>query len=186
VREFEHLFFAQELYIEPYHSINWPRQRNNVATVDLYTPHPFILDVMFKALSTYEHYLLPYVPGLSYLRKAGMKRAYDLVVMDDENTSYQDLAPVNKVLNIICRYAAEGRDSEAMRLHKAKIRDFLWMSPEGMMACGTNGSRAFLLLALAVLDKSYRALGLRFHWSSACGERSSFRRRKQGERRKGS
>lgn len=35
-----------ELYVEPYDSINWDKQRNNVAEVDLYTPHSKIMDFL--------------------------------------------------------------------------------------------------------------------------------------------
>jgi lanosterol synthase len=50
------------------------------------------------------------------------------------------------------RWDREGPSSDAYRLHKAKLRDFLWVSPEGMMVCGTNGSQlwdaAFIAQAL--------------------------------------
>lgn len=119
----------QELYTQPYESIHWPAQRNNIAKVDLYTPHPFVLDAMFSTLSVYEDYVLPCFP---YLRNKGLQKAYDLVVMDDENTSYSCLAPVNKPLNMICRFVMG--DLEAVEKHKEKFRDFLWVSREGMLA----------------------------------------------------
>lgn len=37
----------QELYVEDYASINWPAQRDNVAPDDLYTPHSWLLRVMY-------------------------------------------------------------------------------------------------------------------------------------------
>lgn len=36
----------EELYVQSYDSINWDKQRNNVAEVDLYTPHSKIMDVL--------------------------------------------------------------------------------------------------------------------------------------------
>ena len=35
------------MYIEPYSSINWPSQRNNVAATDIYTPHTWLLNLSF-------------------------------------------------------------------------------------------------------------------------------------------
>lgn len=50
------------------------------------------------------------------------------------------------------RWEREGPSSEAFKLHKAKLRDFLWMSSSGLMCCGTNGSQlwdaAFIAQAL--------------------------------------
>lgn len=37
----------QELYVEDYASIHWPAQRNNVAPDDLYTPHSWLLHVVY-------------------------------------------------------------------------------------------------------------------------------------------
>ena len=39
----------QELYTEPYETINWYAARNNVASVDLYAPHTTVLDVLYSA-----------------------------------------------------------------------------------------------------------------------------------------
>jgi lanosterol synthase len=115
-----------------------------------------LLDTLFQLMSTYERFILPCVP---FLRNKGLQKAYELIIMDDENTSYQDLAPVNKVLNFVCRFVEEGQDSEAMRLHRAKLRDFLWMSNEGMMACGTNGSRRCCQPPILRPDRAMQSFG---------------------------
>lgn len=138
-----------ELYVEPYDSIHWPSQRNNVAKIDIYSPHSKFLDVLNKCLSVYES-----CGGIPPLTRAGTKRAYELLVMEDENTGYQCLGPVNKMLNYICRWLEEGADSEAMKLHREKLKDFVWMSQEGMMMCGTNGSQLWdtSFIAQAMVD----------------------------------
>lgn len=38
----------QELYVQDYASINWPAQRNNVASCDMYTPHSTLLTVAYS------------------------------------------------------------------------------------------------------------------------------------------
>lgn len=40
---------------------------------------------------------------------------------------------------MICRWVEEGPDSYAFKQHVLKIRDFMWLSKDGMMMCGTNG-----------------------------------------------
>jgi lanosterol synthase len=72
--------------------------------------------------------------------------------MEDENTGYQTIGPVSKMFNMVCRWHREGPESDAFQQHCAKIDDFLWMSDEGLMMTGTNGSQlwdaAFISQAL--------------------------------------
>lgn len=81
-----------------------------------------------------------------------MNEAYKLIVMEDENTNYQGLAPVSKVMNMVVRAIVDGQDSEAYREHMRTRDDFLWLGPEGMRMTGTNGSQlwdiAFIAQAL--------------------------------------
>jgi lanosterol synthase len=125
----------QELYPEDFYSINWPAQRNNVNKVDVYAPHTAIFDAISVVLGSYEHCIFP------PLRRAGLARAYELIVMEDENTGYQTLGPVSKMFNLIARAHAEGPDSFAYKEHAIKRQDFMWIGAEGMMMCGTNGSQ---------------------------------------------
>ncbi|KDR67988.1 hypothetical protein GALMADRAFT_257537 [Galerina marginata CBS 339.88] len=129
------LSLREELYPEDYYSIYWPAQRNNVSKVDLYSPHSALFDTIAVVLSSYEHCILP------PLRRKACERAYALIVMDDENTGYQTLAPVSKMFNLVARAHAEGAESEAYRMHDVRRADFMWMGAEGMMMCGTNGSQ---------------------------------------------
>lgn len=88
------------------------------------------------------------------LRTAAIKRAYELVVMEDENTAYQTIAPVSKMFNQIARFHQEGSNSDAYRQHMLKRRDFMWLGSEGMMVCGTNGSQLWdtAFIAQAVVE----------------------------------
>ena len=123
------------MYTQNYYSIDWPAQRSYVNPVDLYTPHSYLLEGLYKIIDTYEQCVIP------PLRRAGIRRAYELCVLEDENTDCQDLGPVNKMMNQIVRVHAEGRASAAAQRHAARCRDFLWLGAEGMMMCGTNGSQ---------------------------------------------
>jgi len=72
-----------------------------------------------------------------------------MVCEEDVNTSYQDLGPVNKMMNLLCRAIVEGPESEAFKLHRLKRKDFMWMGPEGMRMCGTNGSQLWDIVRLS-------------------------------------
>jgi len=125
----------KELYTEPYDTIDWPAQRNNVSEADLRSPHSKLFDYINVFLGAYEQCCLP------PLRNAGVKYAYKLVVCEDENTSYQTLGPVSKMLNVVARFHGDGSNSYAYRRHEDKRRDFMWLGAEGMMMTGTNGSQ---------------------------------------------
>ncbi|KAF9054597.1 terpenoid cyclases/protein prenyltransferase alpha-alpha toroid [Panaeolus papilionaceus] len=129
------LSLREELYPEDYYSIHWPSHRNNVNVVDLYAPHSKLYDGLAAILGVYEQCTIP------PLRRAGLKRAYELICMEDDNTAYQTLGPVSKMFNLIARFHAEGRDTESWKMHRIKRQDFMWMGAEGMMMCGTNGSQ---------------------------------------------
>ncbi|KAF8899617.1 terpenoid cyclases/protein prenyltransferase alpha-alpha toroid [Gymnopilus junonius] len=129
------LSLREELYPEDYYSINWPAQRNNINKADEYAPHTALFNTISVILSSYENCILP------PLRRAGLERAYELVVMEDENTGYQTLGPVSKMFNLIARFHAEGPESEAYKMHSIRRQDFMWIGAEGMMMCGTNGSQ---------------------------------------------
>jgi lanosterol synthase len=139
-------FVLQELYTQNYYSIDWPAQRNNVCRADLYAPHTRLFDFVNVVLGGYESCAFP------PLRRAACARAYELVVLEDENTAYQTLAPVSKMMNLVCRAHVEGPESEAYKQHEIKRHDFMWLGKDGMMMCGTNGSQlwdaAFITQAL--------------------------------------
>lgn len=95
---------------------------------------------------------LPSIPLLSKwfpLRQWGLDAIYRIITMEDEDTGYQTIGPVSKAFNLVARYAREGPDSEAFKLHVAKIDDFLWLGKDGLMMCGTNGSQLWDLAFLA-------------------------------------
>ena len=140
------LSLRKELYVEDFYKIDWPAQRNNVCKVDLYAPHTLLLDGLFGILGAYESCHIP------PLRRAAMRKVYELCKLEDENTEYQGLGPVNKMMNQVVRYAVDGPDSEALRQHALKRKDFMWIGPNGMSMGGTNGVQlwdlAFIVQAL--------------------------------------
>ncbi|KAI4312034.1 hypothetical protein MLD38_036890 [Melastoma candidum] len=59
---------------------------------------------------------------------------------EDENTRYICIGPVNKVLNMLCCWV-EDPNSEAFKLHLARVHDYLWLAEDGMKMQGYNGSQ---------------------------------------------
>ena len=131
----------KEIYCQPYETIDWPAQRNNVCPIDIYAPHHPVLNGLNKILNVYVG-----CGGYPPLRKAALDRTFELVVLEDENTSYQDLGPVNKMMNLVIRSIVDGKNSEAYAMHKLKRRDFMWIGPNGMSMGGTNGSQLWDLV----------------------------------------
>ena len=125
----------QELYTQDYYSIEWEGQGNNACKVDLYAPHNSLFDGLNVILAQYEKC------SLSPLRRAALKRVYDLILTEDDNTDFQDLGPVNKMMNFIVRWYVDGPESDAFKKHRRRRADFMWLGKEGMMMTGTNGSQ---------------------------------------------
>ncbi|CAG8473416.1 1361_t:CDS:2 [Racocetra fulgida] len=121
----------QELYVQPFETINWSKARNNIAEVDLYAPHTKILNFCNSILSIYEK-----LPNFLGIRDISLQESYEL----DENTDFLDIAP-------------EGPDSKAFKLSKERLIDYM-LGPEGMMMCGTNGTQVWdnALIVLAVIE----------------------------------
>ncbi|GAA5934711.1 hypothetical protein JCM3775_002035 [Rhodotorula graminis] len=180
----------EELYTQPYSSIDWPSLRNNVSAADVYAPHSRVANACFAVFDLYDR-VAP-----SWVRKKALDRAYRLVVMEDENTAFQTVGPVSKAMNMLCRWIQEGPESDAFQQHLLKIRDFMWMSKDGMMMTGTNGSQlwdaSFIAQAvcesgLASLPENADSTRSLLEWLDACQiktnpkhYREAFRHRTEG------
>ncbi|KAG8851509.1 Lanosterol synthase (Oxidosqualene--lanosterol cyclase) [Tulasnella sp. 330] len=125
----------EELYVQDYRTIDWPAQRNNVHPVDMYNPHSAVMDALYLILVLWER------APIQSLRNIALDRAYNQIVLEDENTEYQCLGPVNKMVNQVARYIVDGRESPSYEAHKLGRQPFMWLGKEGMMMRGTNGSQ---------------------------------------------
>ncbi|GAA6035640.1 hypothetical protein JCM8097_004942 [Rhodosporidiobolus ruineniae] len=161
----------EELYTRPYSTLDWPSLRNSIAPSDVYAPHSRVANAAFYALDVYDR-VAP-----SFIRRHALEKAYRLVVMEDENTGYQTIGPVSKAMNMLCRWHKEGPNSEAWKLHLEKVRDFMWMSKDGLMMTGTNGSQlwdaAFIAQALsesslASLPENHASILSLLRWLDQC------------------
>eukprot|EP00039_Didymoeca_costata_P000295 m.45021 g.45021 ORF g.45021 m.45021 type:complete len:725 (+) comp10173_c0_seq4:117-2291(+) len=125
----------EELILEPYDQVNWPSVRNFVAEEDLYTPHTWALDLFFSACNLYEK-VAP-----SMIRNWALDWVYEVLKKEDEFTNYITIGPVSKMINMLCAFLHEGRESLSFRKHIERIPDYMWMGKDGMKMNGTNGSQ---------------------------------------------
>ena len=138
----------EEIYLEPFSSIAFSGHRDTVAATDLKRPYSSLLQVTNPLMRIWEKYFRP-----SWLHDKANAVIRDLIRCEDENTSYNDLAPVNKAFHMVAVHFADGEDRTAIIRHREKIATYLWQSADGMTSGGTNGVQlwdtAFTVIAVA-------------------------------------
>ncbi|RAO71695.1 uncharacterized protein BHQ10_007707 [Talaromyces amestolkiae] len=139
-----------EIYTQPYESINFASHRNSIAKEDNYYPKTMFLNVINSFLVN----LWTPVLRFSALVKKAEDWVWELIQMEDRNTDYAGLAPVSNPLNFVCCYIHDGEGSESVRKHRETLHEYLWMKNEGMLCNGTNGAQvwdtAFITQAVSV------------------------------------
>uniref|UniRef100_UPI00358E27D6 lanosterol synthase isoform X2 n=1 Tax=Myxine glutinosa TaxID=7769 RepID=UPI00358E27D6 len=125
----------QELYIEKYDSIDWPAQKDNVASCDLYTPHNWLLNMAYVFMDFYEkHHSMG-------LRRRALHELSQHIQADDRFTKCISIGPISKTINMLVRWHEEGFVSPTFQEHVTRIPDYLWIGLDGMKMQGTNGSQ---------------------------------------------
>jgi lanosterol synthase len=125
----------QELFTQPYHDISFGSHRNSISPVDNYHPKTWVLNLLNLFLVWI---WIPFLRTPSLVKRAE-EWAWYLMTLEDENSDYADLAPVNQPMITLCRYVQEGPDAESVRRHRERFADAMWVSQDGMMVNGTNG-----------------------------------------------
>jgi lanosterol synthase len=138
----------EEIYVMPYSSIDFAANSSTVAPTDLKRPYTPLVRFMSNVMRAWEKYLRP-----SRVHDQANAAIRDLVRREDENTSYNDLAPVNKAFHAVVVHFADGEDRTAVHRHWGKLTTYLWQSGDGMTSGGTNGVQvwdtAFTVIAVA-------------------------------------
>ncbi|EKD19457.1 uncharacterized protein L3040_002666 [Drepanopeziza brunnea f. sp. 'multigermtubi'] len=140
----------QELFAEPYESINWAANRDTIAEKDNYHPKSLLLRTANWILVNVHNPLT----RVNWLVKRAEDWVWKLVQMEDKNTDYSDLAPVNAPMNFLVCYIKEGPKAYSVERHRDRLADYLWVNKEGMMVNGTNGVQCWdtAFLIQAVMD----------------------------------
>jgi len=123
-----------EIYIQPYSSYTFSEHRNTIAEGDMYNPHTTLLNILNWIITQYEKYCVP-----TRFSNAAVKRVWQLICAEDDNTDFLCVGPVNNALHLLAVYYHEGRDSYRYKRHVERLPDFMWLGKEGMMMNGTNG-----------------------------------------------
>jgi lanosterol synthase len=125
----------QELFTEPAESISWASHRNSICPKDNYHPKSWFLNAVNWVLVNVHN---PYTRTQGLVNKAE-DWVWKLVQMEDENTDFANLGPVNGPMNLLCCYIKEGPDAYSVKRHLERLEDFIWVKSEGMLMNGTNG-----------------------------------------------
>ncbi|KAF9894788.1 hypothetical protein FE257_004409 [Aspergillus nanangensis] len=124
----------QELYAKPFEQIDFVSHRNYVAPSDLMKPASIILRTANVFLRIWERYFRP-----TWLARWATSHVCDLIQREDENTSYNCLAPVNKAFHMVSVWHSDGGDSVRMSRHREKVSTYMWKDADGLTCSGTNG-----------------------------------------------
>jgi len=152
------LALRQELYTQPYESIEWNNYRQTCADIDEYSPLNPIMKIAQDALALYERYYA-YFPWLVTLRKQAIQYSIEYIDAEDIQTNFIDIGPVNKSLNMLSVYVANGCDPLNPKFikHLGRVEDYLWVAEDGMKMQGYNGSQcwdtAFATQAILELEE---------------------------------
>ncbi|XP_065798559.1 lanosterol synthase isoform X3 [Muntiacus reevesi] len=144
----------QELYVEDYSCIDWAAHRNSVAPDDLYTPHSWLLHLVYIVLNLYERH------HSTSLRQRATQKLHEHIAADDRFTKCISIGPISKTINMLVRWHADGPASAVFQEHVSRIPDYLWLGLDGMKMQGTNGSQiwdtAFAIQALLEAGAQHR------------------------------
>lgn len=145
------LALRRELYTTPYERIDWAAVRTTFAPSDNTVPPDPLLAVANQVLEEVTQ-RLPWA-----LRRRALDEVLRQIHMEDLNTNYICIGPINKLLNTLCWYVAKP-DGPELRRHLERLGDYLWHGPKGIHMQGYNSSRlwdtAFAVQALAASTRS--------------------------------
>ena len=142
------LALRDEMYPEPYSTIDWGTSRHKVAAMDNYSPiHP-VMKIAHDVLAIYENH---WATKDGFLRKQGLQYAMDYIHAEDEQTNYVDIGPVNKAMNMLCVFIDAGGETDPsmavgsmpFQKHVQRVPDYLWVAEDGMKMQGYNGSQCW-------------------------------------------
>ena len=139
----------QELYPEPYETIDFAAHRYDLAATDLYVSPGRIMRIAWTAMSAFER-LVPKLAPLQALRQRALARCLARIRFEQDASRFQGLSPVNGMLNTIALFAHNPRDP-MLEASLAGIESWRWDDEEGIRFAGarsTSWDTAFAMLAV--------------------------------------
>lgn len=93
----------EEIYAQPYRSIDFSLHRNTVNAIDVYYPHSRILDFANGILDFWSNKLVP-----RWLTRKATKEVWTLIEKEFHNSGYGCIGPVNVAMNAIVAFYEKG------------------------------------------------------------------------------
>ncbi|KAK6927765.1 Squalene cyclase, N-terminal [Dillenia turbinata] len=124
------LQLREELYVQPYHKVNWRKVRHLCAKEDLYYPHPLIQDLLWDSFYIFTEPFLNRWP-FNKLRERALQTTMKHIHYEDENSRYLTIGCVEKVLCMLACWV-EDPNGDAYKHHLARIPDYMWIAEDGM------------------------------------------------------
>ncbi|KAG6621483.1 hypothetical protein I3842_Q025200 [Carya illinoinensis] len=129
--------------------LNWNKARNTFAKEDLYYPHPLIQDLAWGFLHHVTEPLLKRWP-FSMLREKALKAAIGHVRYEDEVSRYPCIGCIEKVMCLMARWV-EDPNSEAYKLHLARLPDYYWVAEDGLKIQGLGSQTWVVVFAVQAI-----------------------------------
>ncbi|KAK0720129.1 terpenoid cyclases/protein prenyltransferase alpha-alpha toroid [Lasiosphaeris hirsuta] len=129
----------KEVFVEDWDSINWAAHRNTIHPNDNYHPKTWVLNSLnWVLVNIWDPLLRPKI-----VADKAEAWASDLIDMENKNTDYSNLAPVNAAMNTIACFARDGPDAFSVKRLKERLEEALWLTQEGLLCNGTNGVQSW-------------------------------------------
>ncbi|WCJ37176.1 Lupeol synthase [Euphorbia peplus] len=148
------LQLRDEIFLQPYDTINWTSVRHLCAKEDLYVPHTWVQDFMWDSLYLLSEPLLTRWPFNKLIRERALQETMNLIHYEDENSRYITIGCVEKALCMLSCWV-EDPEGICFKKHLARVPDYFWLAEDGLKVSGF-GSQAwdanFALQALFLSD----------------------------------
>jgi lanosterol synthase len=143
----------EELYAEPYSSIDWQAARETLSPTDAYTSRTGLLRGVYRVLGVFER-LHP-----KTLRERALGEVLEQLRAEDEATHHICIGPVNKLYNTLV-WHFERPEGPEVQAHLLRLPDYLWEGSDGVKMNGYNSSElwdtAFAVQAIAATGETQR------------------------------
>ncbi|XP_050232805.1 lupeol synthase-like isoform X2 [Mercurialis annua] len=132
------LQIRDEIYNEPYNTINWKKARHLCAKEDNLYPKTSMQKLLSDILYTFTE-SFPSKWPFNKLREKSVKIAMDHIHYEDENSRYITVGGLIKTFNMLACWV-EDPNGEAFKKHLARVPDYMWIAEDGMkmMPLGTQ------------------------------------------------
>ncbi|XP_062155606.1 beta-amyrin synthase-like isoform X3 [Alnus glutinosa] len=124
------LELREELYVEPYHTINWRRARHLCAKEDLYCRHHWIQDLVWDGVYMLTEPLLTRWP-FNKLRNKAVQVVMKHIHYEDESSRYIVIGGVDKPFFTLATWI-EDPHGVYFKKHLHRIHDILWVGEDGL------------------------------------------------------